>query len=90
MKIHRFIGKFNLSSPQIEIDGETAHQITKVLRLEINEKIELSNGEDKSALCIISEFKGKKVIVKIESLKQTKENIKNAKNNSFFDNHSLL
>ena len=39
-KIHRFIDNFDLDKKEIEITGEIAHQIIKVLKLKIGEKIE--------------------------------------------------
>lgn len=44
MKIHRFIDNFDFSKTEIELSGELAHQIKKVLKLKIGEKIELSDG----------------------------------------------
>jgi 16S rRNA (uracil1498-N3)-methyltransferase len=56
MKIHRFIDNFNLSQKELEINGEIAHQIIKVLKLKIGEKIELSDGKNISAIAEILEI----------------------------------
>ncbi len=65
MKIHRFIDNFDLSQKQLEISGDIAHQIIKVLKLEIGEKIELCDGKHISAMADIREIKNKSVIVEI-------------------------
>jgi len=75
-KIHRFIDNFDLSQEQLEISGDIAHQITKVLKLEIGEKIELCNGKDTVALEEIKEISKKNVIVKIIDLKKENINLK--------------
>jgi 16S rRNA (uracil1498-N3)-methyltransferase len=63
MKIHRFIDNFDLSKEQLEIQGEIAHQIIKVLKLKIEEKVELSDGKGISAIAEIVEIKNKSVVV---------------------------
>jgi len=75
MKIHRFIGKFDLSvnkagltQKELEITGEIAHQIIKVLKLKPGEKIELCDGKNISAIAEILRIGKKKILVKIETL----------------------
>ena len=65
MKIHRFIDGFDLSKKQLEIGGEIAHQIYKVLRLKVSEKIELCDGKGTYAIAEIAEIKEGKVSVNI-------------------------
>ena len=82
MKIHRFIDDFDLNekaSPvtglrprELEISGDIAHQIIKVLKLETGEKIELCDGKETLALGEIKEIGKKNVIVKIISTKKEK------------------
>lgn len=46
MKIHRFIGDFDLNQKNIIVTDKTLiHQISRVLKLELGEKIALSNGD---------------------------------------------
>ena len=52
-KIHRFISDFDLSKKELEIEGEIAHQIIKVLKLKLGEKIELCNEKHISAMADI-------------------------------------
>ena len=66
-KIHRFIDNFDLDKKEIEITGEIAHQIIKVLKLKIGEKIELSDGKVISAMAEIIKINEKTVNVKIQS-----------------------
>ncbi len=69
-KIHRFIDNFNLSQAdkEIEITGEIAHQMAKVLKLEINEQVELCDGKGISALAHIEEINKNTVKLKIEKV----------------------
>ena len=67
MKIHRFIDDFDLSKKELEIGGDIAHQIIKVLKLETGEKIELCDGKETLALGEIKEIGKKNVIVKIST-----------------------
>jgi 16S rRNA (uracil1498-N3)-methyltransferase len=86
MKIHRFIDDFDLNekaSPvtglrprELEISGDIAHQIIKVLKLETGEKIELCDGKETLALGEIKEIGKKNVIVKIISTKKEKNDAK--------------
>lgn len=66
MKIHRFIDNFNLSGKEIEITGEIAHQMAKVLKLEINEQVELCDGKGKNVLGKIKSLNKNSVIVEAE------------------------
>ena len=77
MKIHRFIGNFDLKKEQLEIGGEIAHQIIKVLKLELGEKIELCNEKHISAIAEICKIDKKSVLVKIEKIWQNENQIKN-------------
>jgi len=76
MKIHRFIDSFDLSKKELEISGDIAHQIIKVLKLETGEKIELGDGKETIALGEIKEISKKNVIVKIISIKKEKNDAK--------------
>ncbi|MFA6524159.1 MAG: RsmE family RNA methyltransferase [Candidatus Paceibacterota bacterium] len=75
-KIHRFIEDFDLTKKELEISGDIAHQIIKVLKLEIGEKVELCNGKDTVALGEIKDIAKKNVIVKIISKKKEDSNSK--------------
>jgi len=68
MKIHRFIGDFDLTKPELEISGKVAHQMIKVLKLKIGEKIELSDGKHISAMAEICNIDKNVVSVKILNL----------------------
>ncbi len=68
MKIHRFIGQFDLMQNELEIAGEIAHQIIKVLKLEKGEKIELCDGKGLNALCEIKNLSKNSVLVNIEKV----------------------
>jgi 16S rRNA (uracil1498-N3)-methyltransferase len=46
MKLHRFIGQFNLNGNEVAIeDPKIIHQITKVLRLQAGDQVILGNGQ---------------------------------------------
>lgn len=68
MKIHRFISDFDLTMSELKIEGEIAHQIIKVLKLKLGEKLELSNGKNISAIALIKEMNKNSVLVKITEL----------------------
>ncbi len=73
MKIHRFIGDFDLSGKTIEIaDSKIIKQIRDVLRLEIGEKITLSDGRGKVALINLDFISSDKVTGAIENLEVAK------------------
>ena len=65
MKIHRFIGSFDLSGKTATILGDTANQIRSVLRLTKGEAIALSDGKGKETLCKILLIDHKQVVVNI-------------------------
>lgn len=62
MKLHRFIGDFDLSQERIHLgSSEVAHQLTHVLRVKIGEEIIVCNGEGKEAYGTVVEI-GKGVL----------------------------
>lgn len=71
MKIHRFIDNFDLNTKEIEITGEIAHQMAKVLKLEIGEQVELCDGKGTNAQGKITKLSKNSTIVEIEKI--TKE-----------------
>ncbi len=77
MKIHRFIDDFDLSGlpaqagKEIEITDEIAHQMAKVLKLEIGEQVELCDGKGTNAQGKITKLSKNSTIVEIEKI--TKE-----------------
>ncbi|MCX6757284.1 MAG: RsmE family RNA methyltransferase [Candidatus Nomurabacteria bacterium] len=68
MKIHRFIDNFDLSGNEIEITGEIAHQMAKVLKLEIGEQVELCDGKGTNAQGKIKTLSKNSTIVEIEKI----------------------
>ncbi len=68
MKIHRFIDNFDLSGKEVEITGEIAHQMAKVLKLEIGEQVELCDGKGANAQGKIKTLSKNSTIVEIEKI----------------------
>ena len=69
MKIHRFIGDFDLSKKEVEITNpENIKQIKDVLRLKIGEKIILADGKGKSAEATITSLSKNKIEVTLEKM----------------------
>jgi 16S rRNA (uracil1498-N3)-methyltransferase len=66
MKIHRFIDNFDLSGKEIEITGEIAHQMAKVLKLEIGEQVEICDGKGNNISGKIRSLNKNSVIIDIE------------------------
>jgi 16S rRNA (uracil1498-N3)-methyltransferase len=57
MRLHRFIGDFNLGQDKIEIkDKDIISQISKVLRLKAGDQFILSDGKGEEAVAEISEM----------------------------------
>ncbi|MCX6755051.1 MAG: RsmE family RNA methyltransferase [Candidatus Nomurabacteria bacterium] len=65
MKIHRFIDNFDLTGLEVEITGEIAHQMVKVLKLEIGEQVELCDGKGISAMAEIESLNKNMVKLKL-------------------------
>lgn len=72
MKLHRFIGDFDLSKREVEITNpENIKQIRGVLRLKIGEKIILSDGRGTSAESTILSISPKKVTCILEKMERS-------------------
>lgn len=69
MKIHRFIGSFDLSKKEVEIiNPENIKQIKDVLRMEKGDKIILSDGKGKEAEVVIYEITKNKICASVLEL----------------------
>lgn len=73
MKIHRFIGPFDLSKKEININGEIAYQMIKVLKLKPKELVEICDGQDKTILAKIIKINEGNVIVQSEKILKTEK-----------------
>mgnify|MGYP001566131227 CR=1 len=66
MKVHRFIGDFNLSPEQVVIaDAELVHRMGRVLRLQIGEQVTLCDGQGLEAHGVIESMDKKTVVVHV-------------------------
>lgn len=65
MKIHRFIGDFDLTKGEITLIGDIVKQIRNVLKLEEGEEILLSDGKGSEAKAQIISIFSDKVVCKI-------------------------
>lgn len=73
MRLHRFIGNFDLNKDIIDIgDSELSNQIRNVLRLKRLDKIVLSDGQGKEAVATILECNKKFIEVSIEKVIEPK------------------
>jgi 16S rRNA (uracil1498-N3)-methyltransferase len=69
MKIHRFIGQYDLSGNTVEIlDPQIIKQIRGVLKLEVGEKISLSDGKGTEALVSLLLVSNDKIEGSIDSI----------------------
>ena len=76
MKIHRFIGDFDLNQKELEFkDKEIVNQINKVLKLKEGENIELSDGKNSNALAVIKQLDKNYISVRIEKTWKSEEQI---------------
>lgn len=74
MRLHRFIGEYNLNNKIIEIlDKETIKQIKDVLRLKNKDKLVLCDGKEKEAQVEIREITKNKIMVSIIEVKDKKD-----------------
>jgi 16S rRNA (uracil1498-N3)-methyltransferase len=72
MRIHRFIGNFDLAPGEIQVSNpDQINQIKNVLKLEPGEKIILSDGAGNEALGEIKLVAKDKVIVSIEQIEKS-------------------
>ena len=66
MKIHRFLVKYDINPPEVEIiEKDLVNQIFKVLRLKEGEKIILGDGKCNEYLTEILSLNNNKIVVKI-------------------------
>ncbi len=71
---HFFVDDSNISDNEIVITGKDVNHIKNVLRLKENDKILISNGQDKDFYCIISKINNDEVVTLIDSvLEQSNE-----------------
>src|SRR3989344_4193107 len=56
MRLHRFIGDFDLSRPRVRVSGGHAQQIREVLRLRTGDILLLADGKGAEAVCRIIEM----------------------------------
>lgn len=74
MKLHRFIGNYDLSRNEVEItDTETTKQIRAVLRLEEGDKLILCDGKGSEIEAKITSLSHIKIICSIEKSLETNE-----------------
>ncbi len=70
MKIHRFIDSFDLSRREIELTGDTAHQIKNVLKLKKGERIILCDGKGKDGFGSLTDLGKNSVTVSLDKVDQ--------------------
>lgn len=74
MKIHRFIGSFDLAGPEVEItDPENIKQIKAVLRLTVGDLLTLSDGVGIEAKVKILELGKNKIICEVLETKKQED-----------------
>ncbi|MBP6866415.1 MAG: 16S rRNA (uracil(1498)-N(3))-methyltransferase [Candidatus Pacebacteria bacterium] len=77
MKIHRFIGDFNLTGKEVDItDPENIKQIKAVLRMEVGDELILSDGIGAEARVKIIEISKSKMVCEVLETKKTEESDK--------------
>ncbi len=72
MKLHRFIGEFDLSKKEIEIiDSKIIKQVRNVLRLKKDEKIILSDGQGQEVEVVLDSFSTNKITGTVHKIRPT-------------------
>ena len=75
MRLHRFIGDFDLSKKEVEIqDPEIIKQIKGVLRLEVSDHLILGDGRGKAAEATILSMSPKSILAGIIKVEEPEEN----------------
>ena len=78
MKIHRFIGSFDLSKESLQITNtEIVNQMKNVLRLKVGELVELCDGKHISAIADICKIEKNSINVSIKEIIKDKNKAKN-------------
>jgi len=73
MKIHRFLGDFNLNENQVVLSNpELLNQFKNVLKLKKGELVVLGNGRNEEALAEIIEIQKAKIILQIKNKTKNK------------------
>ncbi len=69
MRLHRFIGDFDLTSPEVVIteDG-LVHQIRRVLRMEEDDELLLADGNGRQARCRITAITPQAITASVEEV----------------------
>lgn len=71
MRLHRFIGDYNLSKKEAKIfDKDLIKQIRKVFRMRVGDRLILSDGNLNEAECRISKYKKESLSLEILDVKQ--------------------
>ena len=74
MKLHRFIGEFDLSKKEIEITNpENIKQIKDILRLKVSEILILSDGKEISVEASITSISPRKILCIVSKMKKENE-----------------
>ncbi len=69
MKIHRFIGPYQLATGTLRVDDEgLTHQMRSVLKLEVGETVIIGDGKGSEATCHILQYDRKAVVLESMSL----------------------
>ncbi len=76
MRLHRFIGDFNLSKDKLTIsDKDLVNQIKSVLRLKVGDEIRLEDGKEKSALAEIMSITKTGIEVDVSEVSENKNEL---------------
>jgi 16S rRNA (uracil1498-N3)-methyltransferase len=71
MKIHRFVGPWQLALGAMRIDDtQVAHQMRSVLHLEVGEPVVVADGAGMEAQCTIAEYQPGAVVLECITLEQ--------------------
>ena len=74
MRLHRFIGEYDLLKKEIEITNpENVKQIKNILRLKKGDNLILSNGKGKQAQVSIISLSKEKIICSVQKVEEIKE-----------------
>lgn len=63
--MHRFYSPASIEGPQVELSGDEAHHLARVLRLPVGERVEIFDGEGRAAPAEVTEIRKRSVTLRL-------------------------
>lgn len=63
--MHRFYSPGSIAGPQVELDGDEAHHLSRVLRLPVGERVEIFDGKGRAAPAEVTDISKRTVTLRV-------------------------